>query len=432
MTAEIAIMNTGAVALASDSAVTAATEDNQKVFVSATKIFALSKYHPVGIMVYGNATFMGIPWETIVKTYRSQLGTRKFETLKEYARAFTGYLDGGNPLFPTAVQDEYVRNSIFAYYQIIRDEITTLVHLLIDQRGGISSDAVADITAQTIRRHYRKWKNASTIPSVSGRHSAAVLSRYKTLVDEALQEVFEQLPIAARQGLQLRKLAGFLFSKFLDDIHKMDLSGVVVAGFGEAEVFPSLESYEVEGIAADRLKYRGHISRAVSFDMNAAIIPFAQQEMVITFMEGMHPGLQERMDDYLAEVFHEYPSIIAHSIGKLDAAEKRELEGRLVEMSSKLFQDYRQRVRRCQTENHVDPVTAVVAVLPKDELAAMAESLVSLTAFKRKVTMETETVAGPTDVAVISKGDGLIWIKRKHYFKPELNPQFLANYYREG
>jgi hypothetical protein len=40
-------------------------------------------------------------------------------------------------------------------------------------------------------------------------------------------------------------------------------------------------------------------------------------------------------------------------------------------------------------------------------------------------------VGGPIDVAVISRGDGFIWIKRKHYFSPELNPQFAANYYRE-
>ncbi|MEA1869822.1 MAG: hypothetical protein U9N09_06735 [Euryarchaeota archaeon] len=45
--------------------------------------------------------------------------------------------------------------------------------------------------------------------------------------------------------------------------------------------------------------------------------------------------------------------------------------------------------------------------------------------------MDAETVAGPIDVAVISKGDGFIWIKRKHYFERELNPQFFANYYRE-
>jgi len=33
-------------------------------------------------------------------------------------------------------------------------------------------------------------------------------------------------------------------------------------------------------------------------------------------------------------------------------------------------------------------------------------------------------VVGPVDVAVISKGDGLIWIKRKHYFAPDLNHRY--------
>jgi len=62
----------------------------------------------------------------------------------------------------------------------------------------------------------------------------------------------------------------------------------------------------------------------------------------------------------------------------------------------------------------------------------MAESLVNLTSFRKRVTIEAETVAGPIDVVVISKGDGFIWIKRKKYFKPELNPQFLARYKKEA
>ena len=33
--------------------------------------------------------------------------------------------------------------------------------------------------------------------------------------------------------------------------------------------------------------------------------------------------------------------------------------------------------------------------------------------------------------SLISKGDGFIWIKRKHYFEPELNQQFFSNYYKE-
>jgi len=72
----------------------------------------------------------------------------------------------------------------------------------------------------------------------------------------------------------------------------------------------------------------------------------------------------------------------------------------------------------------------MVRVLPKDELAAMAESLVNLTAFKRRMTDSLETVGGPIDVAVISKGDGLVWVKRKHYFPAELNQHFFSNYFR--
>ena len=65
-------------------------------------------------------------------------------------------------------------------------------------------------------------------------------------------------------------------------------------------------------------------------------------------------------------------------------------------------------------------------MLPKEQLAEMAESLVNLTALKRRVSSQEETVGGPTDVALITKGDGLIWVKRKHYFAPELNPSYFS------
>ena len=57
----------------------------------------------------------------------------------------------------------------------------------------------------------------------------------------------------------------------------------------------------------------------------------------------------------------------------------------------------------------------------------MAEALVNLTALKRRVSDEMETVGGPIDVAVISKGDGFVWIRRQHYFDPDLNHITMAN-----
>lgn len=54
---------------------------------------------------------------------------------------------------------------------------------------------------------------------------------------------------------------------------------------------------------------------------------------------------------------------------------------------------------------------------------------ISLTSLVRRMQPGEETVGGPVDVAVISKGDGFVWINRKHYFKPELNASFFSNYF---
>ena len=77
----------------------------------------------------------------------------------------------------------------------------------------------------------------------------------------------------------------------------------------------------------------------------------------------------------------------------------------------------------------VSPVVDTVRFLPKDELVEMAETLVNLTSFRQRMSPDAETVGGPVDVAVISRGDGFIWIKRKHYFQAELNHQFFNNYF---
>jgi hypothetical protein len=47
------------------------------------------------------------------------------------------------------------------------------------------------------------------------------------------------------------------------------------------------------------------------------------------------------------------------------------------------------------------------------------------------VSRDADTVGGPIDVVVISKGDGFVWLKRKQYFRADLNPHFIAGYYQD-
>ena len=51
MTSEVVVMNRAGVALAADSAVTVEAADSLKVRNSAVKLFMLSKFRPVGVMV---------------------------------------------------------------------------------------------------------------------------------------------------------------------------------------------------------------------------------------------------------------------------------------------------------------------------------------------------------------------------------------------
>jgi hypothetical protein len=83
---------------------------------------------------------------------------------------------------------------------------------------------------------------------------------------------------------------------------------------------------------------------------------------------------------------------------------------------------FEQVAERFRQEKFSDPVIETVDILPKEDLAEMAESLVKLTSLKRRVSPDPETVGGPIDVAIISKGDGFIWIKRKRYFDRDDNP----------
>jgi hypothetical protein len=92
MTAEIAILNKNGVALAADSKVTIGSPGQEKTFDTVNKLFSLSKVHPVGLMVFGNAEFMQYPWETIVKLYRQQKGAAGEPTVAAWGKHFIGYL----------------------------------------------------------------------------------------------------------------------------------------------------------------------------------------------------------------------------------------------------------------------------------------------------------------------------------------------------
>ena len=431
MTSEVVIMNKEAIALAADSAVTMEIGEDRKIKTSANKLFALSKYHPVGLMVYGDAVFMGVPWETIIKIYRNKLSKEKFDTLEGYAENFIEFLDKDNPLFLDSVQKWYVQGFVFFMFEAIKEDIEEEVKSNIPEQGTITENEIEKIIQRNISKHYEIWQKTDNIPSLPDSFNKSIPVKYKKIIDKALKEIFGKLPLSRGDKIKLKKIAESLFSKYPEDIpgDLFSVSGIVIAGFGEEDPFPTQISYDIDGVANNRLKYKADEPIKIGVEtVNSHISAFAQRKMVYQFMEGIDPDLHDYMAGYLSELFDKYPEIILNKIGK-NVKKNKTLIEQLKQASNDLFEEYQEKFRTFRNEIYSDPIMEMVTYLSKSELAEMAESLVYLTSFKQKVTMESETVGGPIDVAVISKGEGFIWIKRKHYFEAELNPQFLAKYY---
>lgn len=433
MTAEIGILNKTAVALAADSAVTVQRLHGQKIYNSANKLFALSKYHPVGIMLFGGASFMGVPWETIIKVYRSKLKMTKFKTLKEYANNFIDFVNtSSNNFIPLQQQEDYVKGNVRGYFKIIKDKIKEQWDQAIGKQGRLSESQIKDIVKEIISQRLKENEKGTFLTCVSDEKKEAFLKKYDNLITEIIQAVFEKLPLTENDINNLKSIAMGLFFRIGN--FPESTSGLVIAGFGDSEIFPSIYTYQFECFVDNVLKYDEDSQKSDKIDFNseAIIVAFGQSEMVHTFIEGIDPELNQFSLSYLDEIFKNYPELLLDQIIIKDGVDKKKLSAKLKGISLNILRDYIEKNRAYRKDVHISPIVNIVSILPKDELASMAETLINLTSFKRRITMDAETVGGPIDVAIISKGDGFVWIKRKHYFKPELNPHFLKNYFCEG
>src|SRR4051794_39969807 len=116
MTAEITVMNRQAVALAADSAVSVETVTGGKVWQSAHKIFGLSRDHPVAVMIYGQAELLGLPWETLIKSYRDSMSSEGFSSVEDYADDLLAFIGRNKHFLPSDAQAEFVLYRVGSHY----------------------------------------------------------------------------------------------------------------------------------------------------------------------------------------------------------------------------------------------------------------------------------------------------------------------------
>ena len=432
MTTEVAILNREAIALAADSAVTVGMRDGTKIYNSANKLFALSKSCPVGIMIYGNAQLTGVPWETLIKVYRKALGNSSFPKLTDYCENFISFLTKNINFFLESDQISSVKSIVWEIFEDVREEISDSVAKAIEEREKLSKSENKKITKDIIKKFCKNIENIETIEDFSEEFVDTISQKYKKVFEDLVRIVFDELSLTKQDVQNLLQIAVKSITK---NTFSSSASGIVIAGFGEEEVFPSLHTYNIECAIEGKLKYSKNKEKSHEIGSYPVIIPFAQEDMISTFVEGIDPRLQKLSLNVLNHVLANYFETIIEKARDIfsteppDTVEEKvnQMKEDFNDIKTSLLDQYNENMLKCRHEIHIDPILTTVSILPKDELGAMAEALVNLTSLKRRVTTDAETVGGPTDVALISKGDGFVWIKRKHYFESRLNPDFFAN-----
>lgn len=431
MTAEVGVLNRNGVALAADSALSIGHQAD-KIYGSAEKLFQLSNSAPVGVMVYGNASIGFVPWDTVIKSYRQSLGDKRFPFLRDYAVDFLAYLPQRQELFLDQdlanVAEVLIGTCLFHLRESILGALRDAMRGRSPTAPPLKDAAVRAIASKIAQTQLQETIKRARLDTVDAKFRRQVLTDHRSLVSKLRKEILQNLPFDGPADKAINRLVvETLTRKRFGPLE----SGIVFAGFGEREFLPALVDVDIEDMISRRPRFHMDRHIRIGHDSNAHLVPFAQGEMVHVFMEGIDEALDQFLVGSTAKLFVGLAEGIAKTVGRADKQMGDQLQAALRPKVKVLLQKL---VRQWKSKRsaYAAPVMEIVASLPKDELAAMAEALVNLTKFRRRVTTERETVGGPIDVVVISKGDGFVWVKRKHYFEPALNPRIMARYGREG
>ncbi|HAY6743118.1 TPA: hypothetical protein ACHAEG_001443, partial [Enterococcus faecium] len=284
MTAEIGIMNKSGIVLASDSA---STIGDSKVYNTAKKLFTLDSMHSVGIMIYGNAEFNGIPWEIIITQYKKSIGSSVFNTLEEYADNFIEFVKTASFIRSEQTEQEQMIGVFQKIISGLFESIEVDINFLISQGTQIDKDVLVKLL-QTKMNTNLSQQSQTFILDIE---KALFLSNYGEILKDILNSISTMEGVSEAISEEIQSYVYEIIIR--DDVYSSP-TGIVIAGYGRMDIFPKLYSYNMFGFVMNILKYSEYESAQIGNDngsLRSTILPFAQSDVVNTVVQGVDPQI---------------------------------------------------------------------------------------------------------------------------------------------
>lgn len=417
MTSEVLILNKHAIVMGADSAVTTsgAESGQSRYSKSANKIFEIAQNGSVAATIYGNSHIDLVPWELAIKHFRRHLGKTTFSKVSDYSTALLEFLKANDTLFPPGFRSSWVEYQFDNSLKQVVEEAKLGSPELVDAALPVADRAL--LWAKEVKRIREALTNKGMSASLTQLELDALLQNLTPWVSRAQSQIDAVPALSAVNATELAELGHMIRYCFPEFI--LGSTGVVIAGYGEDQIFPAYEHLNIYGHIGGELSFLRLKGFEVTHGGSAMIQPLAQASMINTFTDGFSPSLEQILNVESKKVF----DLIFTELTTRGIAVDHATQTAIVQ---KCHPEFMQGWMRENWTKNFHPLLVVIQNLSVQEMAHLAESLLGLESLKERVTSASESVGGPIDVAAITKSEGLVWIKRKHHFDASLNMRYLS------
>lgn len=379
MTAEIGIINRRGIALAADSAMTVSTTNKVTVINDATKLFSLKNKNYVGMMIYQNEEFMNVPWEVIIDSFSDYMGDNVEPHLNNYVSLFLDYL---NDLDIYTEQTEE---------QLILNNAWTALNYLPDNPQSI--DEIEDALNKLQQTFHANKLIDMSVEELSQKYEKLINKVFETKYNHQANDL---------ESLFVKTVMELITSTVMSN----NYTGLIIAGYGSKDLFPSLYQLSIDGRINGQIKYKIEtvdITEPKRCNTTGGIIPFAQSDVVKELISGIDPGLKNTITQQASNIINKLDQYIDSFYPSDNRMQdfKNSINS-IVQQRYSYFTNYIK-------NNYSDPIVDFVESLSLNEMGKMAQTLVNLTSFRRKYAGDIRTVGGLTKVLLISKANGPVW-----------------------
>lgn len=400
MTAQVAVFNMQCVAVASDSMVTVTNGAAQRMLPTSDKVFDLGDGHRVVALSSGSARFMGLPIGLLVHEWAASLDG-PLDKLEDYPVAFIGWLATRTDLIDTSTQDSHFAWQLRDYYGMVRSNVVDAIH-----EAGLSSAPWDDVSVHAVINRVvdtdiAAIRSQDDLPEINPRHDENYLNAHRETIEYSLLDTTEDMPITVDARWRLvNELPALILAKAEPWSRDATLAFV---GYGGTETFPGQVTIILHGTVGDQIRYEEFNRGSITSQNQAFVAPFGQDEAIDTFVRAFNPEFLSLAHDRIDHLL----TMVDLSQMVLDTEESP------ADMARRMHDGLNEDFERLSRQRFISPMLDTVEALPPADVARMAESLVGVQALRSLSQHRQASVGGPIDVVLITRRDGVQWIRHK-------------------